>query len=120
MLLEKKGEKGMSQKRYYYEVGWRLNREQREKLKEAGFHIYATRSWDEGTGCTLEHRVIVNHESDIVTNWEALDESNPDAIANNFYKFMDECDAINSYDGDDSDCEKFHEQVSSIINQYDK
>lgn len=82
----------------YYEVGYRLNSAQRKALKEKGLHIYATRSWDEGTGCTLEHRVIVNHESDVVCNFAALDDNNPEDRANNFYEHMEKLEADNDWE----------------------
>ena len=102
----------MEQQRHYYEIGWRLNREQRQALKEKGLHIYATRSWDEGNGSTLEHRVIVNHETDVVCDFEALDESNPEAYANNYYEHMEQCNAI--------DTSEFGKMIEDIIKPYDR
>ena len=52
----------------YCIIGWRLNDAQKEELHKRGLYTYANRSWDFGNGCTLEHRVIVNHESDVITN----------------------------------------------------
>ena len=82
----------------YYEVGWRLTSAQRKALKDRGYHVYATRSWDEGTGSTLEHRVLVNHETDVITNFAALDDNNPEDMANNFYEHMEKFDATNDLD----------------------
>jgi len=77
----------------YYELGWRLNSTQRKALKDLGYHVYATRSWDEGCGSTLEHRVLVNHETDVITNFPALDDNNPEDMANDFYERMEEFNA---------------------------
>ena len=79
----------------YYEIGWRLNSAQRKAIKDLGYHVYATRSWDEGCGSTLEHRVIVNHETDIITNFPALDDNNPEDMANDFYEHMEKFKAEN-------------------------
>ena len=81
----------------YCQIGWRLTREQREAIKEKGFYTYANRSWDEGNGCTLEHRVIVNHENDVITNWPALDEENREDMQNDFYEYMALCEAEDDY-----------------------
>lgn len=75
-------------KKAYYQIGWRLTSEQRKKLRERGLYVYANRSWDEGNGCTLEHRVIVNHENDVITNFPALDENNREDMQNDFYEYM--------------------------------
>lgn len=82
----------------YCQVGWRLNSMIRILIKQKGFYVYSNRSWDEGNGCTLEHRVIVNHENDVITNWPALDENNPEDMQNDFYEYMDKCDAEEDYD----------------------
>lgn len=82
----------------YYLVGWRLNSEQRKALREKGLHIYATRSWDEGTGCTLEHRVFVNHEDDVITNFAALNDNDPKDFANDFYEHMAMFEADNDWE----------------------
>lgn len=82
----------------YYEVGYRLNSAQRQELKRRGYHVYSTRSWDEGRGCTLEHRVIVNHETDVITNFAALNDDNPEDMANNFYEHMAAYNAENDLD----------------------
>lgn len=82
----------------YYEVGYRLKSNQREELKKRGYHVYATRSWDNGCGCTLEHRVLVNHETDVITNFPALDDNNPQDFANDFYEHMDKLNATNDLD----------------------
>ena len=82
----------------YYEVGWRLTSAQREAIKKLGYHVYATRSWDTGRGCTLEHRVLVNHETDVITNFPALDDNNPQDMVNDFYEYMCMCDAENDLD----------------------
>ena len=95
--------------RYYFLTGWRLNKEQREAIKDKGFHIYANRSWDEGDGCTLEHRVIVNHESDVITNWEALDDTNPEDYQDDFYEYMDLCEA-------EDDNGTIYDQIKDILN----
>ena len=81
----------------YYEVGYRLTYAQREAIKALGYHVYATRSWDSGCGCTLEHRVIVNHETDVITNFPALDDNNPEDFANDFFEHMEKCDADNEW-----------------------
>lgn len=78
----------------YVLIGWRLTQEEREKVKNMGLHIYAARSWDEGNGCTLEHRVIVNHEADVITDFEALDESNREDRKDNLFKYMNEVGAV--------------------------
>lgn len=77
----------------YCIIGWRLNDAQKEELHRRGLYTYANRSWDFGNGCTLEHRVIVNHESDVITNWPALDENNKDDFINDFWKYLDEVGA---------------------------
>ena len=82
----------------YCQIGWRLNSEQRAAIKVKGFYVYANRSWDEGCGCTLEHRVIVNHENDVITNWPALDEDNREDMQNDFYEYMALCEAEEDYD----------------------
>lgn len=83
---------------YYYEVGWRLNRSQRQRIEDLGYHIYSTRSWDNGCGSTLERFVLVNHETDVITNFEALDPNDKDAIAQDYYEHMEKCDAEENYD----------------------
>lgn len=88
----------MPDKKRYCQIGWRLKSNQRELIRNKGFYIYSTRSWDEGCGCTLEHKVIVNHESDVITNWPALDENNREDMKNDFYEYMDECNAEDDYD----------------------
>lgn len=93
--------------KHYYEVGYRLNNAERKAIKDQGFHIYATRSWDSGTGCTLEHRVIVNHETDVVTDFPALDDNNPQDYANNFYEHMNKCEAEEDYE--------FGQKINNII-----
>ena len=80
----------------YCVIGWRLNSAQREELHKRGLHTYANRSWDEGCGCTLEHRVIVNHESDVITNFEALDENDQEDRREDFYEYMEEVEAEES------------------------
>ena len=97
----------METERHYNLVGYRLSREQREECAKRGLHVYATRSWDDGNGCTLEHRVIVNHESDVITDFEALDENNREDMRNDFYEYMEEMDAI-----DDTD---FYESIKDIL-----
>ena len=90
----------------YTVIGWRLTKEQKEELKKNGYHTYACRSWDEGNGCTLEHRVIVNHEADVITNFEALNDNDLEDIRNDFYEYMDECDAEDS----------LYEEIEKFIN----
>ena len=75
--------------KHYYEVGWRLSKAQREAIKAMGYYVYSTRSWDEGCGSTLEHFVLVNHESDVIMDFEALDSNDKNAYINDFYKFLD-------------------------------
>ena len=97
----------MNNQKHYCLVGWRLNRAQREECSKRGLHVYSTRSWDEGCGCTLEHRVIVNHEDDVITDFEALDPNNREDFRNDFYEYMEEVDAI--------DDEEFYESVKDIL-----
>ena len=49
---------------------WHPTREERNKLKEQGLHVYDMRTWDTGRGNTLEPVVIVNYEGSVVTNFE--------------------------------------------------
>ena len=77
----------MQTAKHYYEIGWRLNKAQREAIKAKGYFVYSTRSWDEGTGSTLEHFVMVNHESDVIMDFEALQ---PNQREDNFYKFLED------------------------------
>ena len=86
----------------YCVIGWRLNSAQKEELHKRGLYTYANRSWDMGCGCTLEHRVIVNHESDVITNFPALDENNKDDFVNDFYEYMGLCEAEDSVEFYDS------------------
>ena len=97
----------MNNQKHYCLVGWRLNRAQREECSKRGLHVYSTRSWDEGCGCTLEHRVIVNHEDDVITDFQALDPNNREDFRNDFYEYMEEVDAI--------DDEEFYESVKDIL-----
>ena len=85
-------------KKAYYLVGFRLTNAQRRALKDRGLYVYSTRSWDEGCGCTLEHRVFVNHEDDVITNWPALDENDMKDMKNDFYEYMDSVDAESDYE----------------------
>lgn len=93
----------------YCVIGWRLNSQQKEELRKRGLFTYANRSWDEGNGCTLEHRVIVNHESDVITNFEALDSNNREDRRNDFYKYMDEVGAEDSVE--------FYDSIKDILEQ---
>jgi len=77
----------------YVIIGWRLNSRQKEELHKRGLYTYANRSWDMGNGCSLEHRVIVNHESDVITNFKILDENKPDDFINDFWKYLSEVGA---------------------------
>lgn len=74
--------------KYYCEVGYRLNKEQRKQYEDKGLFVYSTRSWDSGCGCSLEKFVLVNHESDVIMNFEALNESN-DFYENDFFDFIE-------------------------------
>lgn len=91
-------QKGGLMSNKYYEVGYRLTSAQRQELKNRGYHVYSTRSWDEGYGCTLEHRVLVNHESDVITNFAALDDNNPEDRVDDFYEYMGLCNAESDLD----------------------
>lgn len=84
--------------KYYYLIGYRLRNEQREKLKEKGLHVYALRSWDVGCGSQLEHRVIVNHENDVIANFEMLDENDRNAFEPDFYEYCERVNAFENYD----------------------
>lgn len=81
-------------KKHYLLIGWRLTKEQREEIKNMGLYVYQARSWDEGTGCTLEHRVWVNHEADVITDFEALDPNDKTAFENDLFEFMDKEGAV--------------------------
>lgn len=81
----------------YYQIGWRLNGQQRQALKERGLYVYANRSWDEGCGCTLEHRVIVNHENDVIMNFAALNENDREDRIDDFYAYVNDNDIEDDY-----------------------
>ena len=72
-----------------YEIGWRLNSSQRQRIEEKGFYVYATRSWDEGRGCTLEKRVIVNHETDVLLNFKP-EEIEPNIVTYDYYEWLEQ------------------------------
>ena len=92
----------------YYLTGCRLNKSQRERIESKGFYVYATRSWDEGCGCSLEKRVIVNHEDDVILNFKP-EEIEPNIVCYDFYKW---CDENEVYDDD-----KTFESVLPIVNE---
>lgn len=96
------------QEKNYCVIGWRLSKRQKEELHKRGLFTYANRSWDTGYGCTLEHRVIVNHEGDVVTNFPALDEDDREDYKNDFYQFMDEVGAESS--------EEFYNSIKDVLN----
>lgn len=81
----------------HYYLTERLTKQTRELLKSKGYFTYATRSWDSGNGCTLEHRVLVNHENDVVTNFKALDDDFRDS-KDDFFKCMEHFDADETQD----------------------
>lgn len=85
-------------KKSYFLIGFRLTNAQRNALKQRGLHVYSTRSWDEGCGCTLEHKVYVNHEDDVITNWPALDDNNMKDMKDDFYKYMNKVGAESDYE----------------------
>lgn len=91
----------------YCVIGWRLNSRQKEELHKRGLYTYANRSWDEGCGCTLEHRVIVNHEADVITNWPALDEDNREDFINDFYEYIVLCEA--------KDTVEFYDSIKDVL-----
>lgn len=85
-------------KKSYFLIGFRLTNAQRNALKQRGLHVYSTRSWDEGCGCTLEHKVFVNHEDDVITNWPALDDNNMEDRVNDFFKYIAMVGAESDYE----------------------
>lgn len=93
--------------KHFTVIGWRLNSQQKEELRKRGLYAYANRSWDEGSGCTLEHRVIVNHTGDVITNWPALDENNKDDFKNDFYKYIREVGA--------TETSEFYNSIEDIL-----
>lgn len=82
--------------KHYYVTGDRFTSEQRKAIEKAGFFVYSLRSWDTGNGSQLEHRVIVNHEGDVITNFKALPDE-PDAFEPDFYQYMENQGAIHNY-----------------------
>lgn len=72
---------------------WHPKREERNKLKEQGLHVYDMRSWDSGAGNTLEEFVLVNYEGSVVTNFEITnwdDKEHKDIY--DMYKWIEEND----------------------------
>ena len=94
--------------KHYYLTGYRLSKEQRDKIEAQGFYVYATRSWDSGNGCSLEKRVIVNHEDDVILNFKP-DEIEPNIVCYDFYEW---CDKNEVYDDDET-----FESVLLIVNE---
>ena len=74
--------------KFYYVTGERFTNKERGEFENAGFYVYSLRSWDHGTGSQLEHKVLVNHEGDVITNFKALTDD-PDAFEPDFYEFME-------------------------------
>lgn len=83
--------------KHYYLTGYRLNNSQRQRIEEKGFYVYATRSWDSGCGCSLEKRVIVNHEDDVILDFKP-EEIEPNIVSYDFYEY---CDKNEVYDDDE-------------------
>lgn len=91
-----------------YEIGYRLNNSQRERIEAKGFYVYATRSWDMGCGCTLEKRVIVNHETDVLLNFKP-EEIEEGIVSYDYFKWLED----NNVELDS----KAFESVREIINE---
>lgn len=55
-------------KKWYLIDGDRYTSEEKQNLRNHGLFVYEMRSWDDGNGCTIEPRVLVNHEATFITN----------------------------------------------------
>ena len=87
----------MKKQKHYTTYGARFNNEQRKQLEDAGFYVYGLRAWDEGVGAQLEHRVIVNHLDDVVTDFKILSDDN-DAFEPDFDEYIQKVGAVYDYD----------------------
>lgn len=89
--------------KWYVEGFWRLRREQKEALRDAGFYTYDLRSWDDGGGTQIEKSVLVNYEGTIVTNFpiDCIENGNArsfDAFIPDEWKYFEDNDIVQMTD----------------------
>lgn len=78
-------------------VLWHPKTWERQALKKEGLYVYDMRSWDEGSGNTIEPKVLVNYEGSIVTNFEITDwdiDTEKGKAINDMYGWLDIHDDI--------------------------
>lgn len=92
---------------------WHPKSNVREALKAQGLYVYDMRSWDEGFGCTLEPRVVVNYEGSVVTNFEItnwdIDDEHGKVINDKYQWEEDNNILVKDFDPD------LEKQVSDIL-----